>query len=128
MSGKSEAASGTSRAARQIDSAACERADREALIEARHARKDATAIRRAQKSADWECGRVIAADDVEAPPPSAPTFIPGPVRNTTPNIASCDSSGCWDTSGGRYNRAAGNTFFGPNGVACTRTAVGIVCP
>lgn len=56
------------------------------------------------------------------------TFVPGRTTNPNPSITNCDPSGCWDTNGGRYNRAAGNTFFGPNGVACTATAGGLVCP
>ena len=127
LSGKSEATSSTSKAAREIDSAACERADREALIEARHARKDAAAIRRTQKTADWECGRTLPDD----PPPTAgskPTVIPMATTLPPPIIASCDQSGCWDTNGGRYNRAGNtSTFFGPNG-ACTKSGTNMVCP
>jgi hypothetical protein len=52
--------------------------------------------------------------------------VPGYVP--PPTMASCDAAGCWDTQGGRYNRGAGDTYFGPGGTACTRTAGGMVCP
>jgi len=115
-------------AVRQIDAVACERADRDAHIESRSPRRDLAMIKRKQNLADWECGRTMPARESSAPAPSAPTIIPGATRNPNPILTNCDSAGCWDTNGGRYNRAAGNTFFGPNGVACTRTAAGTVCP
>lgn len=118
----------SSQAARQIDTAACERADRDAHIESRHARQDKAVIKRKQDLADWECGRSMPASETNAPAPSPPKFIPNPVRNPSPTIASCDSSGRWDTNGGRYNRAGStNTYFGPNGT-CTGTPSGMVCP
>lgn len=43
-------------------------------------------------------------------------------------ITNCDSSGCWDTQGGRYHRGAGNTYFGPSGAACQRTGSQMNCP
>ncbi len=126
MTGKSVGASSTSRAARQVDSVACERADREALIEARHARKDATAIRRTQKTADWECGRGIA--DEDTPVARKPTVLSAP-PTPPPNLASCDASGCWDTSAGRYNRSgSSDTYFSPSGKACTKVGTQIMCP
>ena len=121
-------ATNPSRAARQIDAISCERADRDAHIESRHARQDKVLIKRKQDLADWECGRTLPVNESSAPAPPTPKFTPGPVRNPSPTIASCDSSGCSDTNGGRYNRGAGNIFFGPNGISCTRTAGGIVCP
>jgi hypothetical protein len=119
---------GTASAPRQISQSACDKADRDAKIEAGHARKDAAAIKRAQKVADWECGRTIEDDPEPVATKRRPSVIPGRTGNPAPTIASCDSSGCWDTNGARYNRAAGNTFFGPNGVACTGTPGAMVCP
>lgn len=110
---------------RQIDHGACERADRDAKIEAGHARKDAAEIRRKQKLADWECGRTIPDEPASTAPKSKPTLARPPLPN--PVITNCDQGGCWDSNGGRYTRGAGNTFFGPNG-ACTATAAGLVCP
>lgn len=110
--------------ARPFDPAACERADREAKIEAGHARKDAAAIKRAQKLADWTCGRDIP-DDPVAPSARQTTTIP--IVTPPPVITNCDGAGCWDTAGNRYNRVGGNTFVGPNG-ACTKAGPTLVCP
>ena len=120
-------ATNPSRAARQIDAIACERADRDAHVESRHARQDKVLIKRKQDLADWECGRTLPVNESSAPAPPKPKFIPGPVRNPSPTITNCDGAGCWDSNGARYNRGGGNTYFGPNG-ACTGTAGGMVCP
>lgn len=109
---------------REIDAAACARADRSARIEANHASKDRAEIRRKQQLADWECGRNITA--AAAPTDKRAQVVPGNIP--PPSMASCDAAGCWDTQGGRYNRGAGDTYFGPGGTACTRTAGGMVCP
>lgn len=109
---------------RPIDRYACEAADRDAHIESRHARKDAAAIRRKQKLADWECGRNVPDDPVA----TSPSVIPMKVAPPPPIITSCDQSGCWDSNGGRYNRAGNtSTFFGPSG-ACTKSGMSMVCP
>jgi len=42
-------------------------------------------------------------------------------------ITNCDSAGCWDNLGNRYNRGAGNTFFGPTG-ACQQVGNMMQCP
>ena len=136
-SGNSEAESTTSTAARQIDSVACDRADREALIEARHARKDSAAIRRTRKSADWVCGRDVA-DDRETPstlsakarpdpgaPPSVVDAIPFPQPERR-SLTNCDASGCYDNRGARYNNM-GENFMGPTGM-CRKTLLGWSCP
>lgn len=34
------------------------------------------------------------------------------------HITNCDSAGCWDNQGGRYNKAAGSTYFRQDGKAC----------
>jgi hypothetical protein len=36
----------------------------------------------------------------------------------SPQLSTCDSTGCWGTDGARYNRA-GNVLFGNNGKTCT---------
>lgn len=42
-------------------------------------------------------------------------------------ITHCDDAGCWDNLGNRYNRGAGDTFFGPSG-ACRRIDDMMQCP
>ena len=109
---------------RAIDPTACQNAEREAQIEARHARKDVVAIKRAYKTADWECGRDIQDDPVSANTPPVPMKVVPP----PPIITSCDQSGCWDSNGGRYNRAGNSdTYFTSSG-ACTRVGMSMICP
>jgi Domain of unknown function (DUF4124) len=110
-----------------FDAVRCDRAERDVKIERMKSGKNADAIKRAEKVADAECGRNLADEPATAAAPS-PRTIPGRTHNPNPSITNCDQAGCWDTEGNRYNRAAGNTMFGPNGVACTRTASGLVCP
>ena len=43
-----------------------------------------------------------------------------------PMITSCDSGGCWDTTGNRYNRS-GKTFFRQDGKFCTRSGPSLSC-
>jgi hypothetical protein len=43
------------------------------------------------------------------------------------SMANCDPAGCWDTSGTRYNRAAGDTFFRQDGRACQRVGDQLQC-
>lgn len=33
-------------------------------------------------------------------------------------LVNCDPAGCWDTSGNRYNRAAGGNFYRQDGRFC----------
>ena len=54
-------------------------------------------------------------------PRTAP--IPGPSVNPAPAlqpsvISSCDSTGCWDNLGGRYNKGAGTTHIKTDGKVC----------
>lgn len=51
-----------------------------------------------------------------SPPPHRPIIL-----------SSCDASGCWDTTGIRYNRAGGNNFFRQDGMACQAVAAGMLC-
>ena len=55
---------------------------------------------------------------VPTPAPSAPM----PVTSVV-----CDRGGCWDDLGGRYDRAKGGTYFGPNSV-CQRVGNMMQCP
>lgn len=44
------------------------------------------------------------------------------------NLTNCDAAGCWDTSGQRYNRAAGEgNFFRQDGRACRTVAGQTTC-
>lgn len=43
-------------------------------------------------------------------------------------ITNCDAGGCWDNLGGRYNRGAGDTYFGPSGSACQMVGTQMICP
>ena len=53
----------------------------------------------------------------------------GSTRNTGPSvITSCDSGGCWDNQGGRYNKGGGGTYFGPQGGACQQVGGVMHCP
>ena len=54
-------------------------------------------------------------------PPSAPLTLPGPVVITT-----CDATGCWDSTGARYN-LQGPVLVGPRGV-CTQQNGLLNCP
>lgn len=122
---------------RQIDRAACERADRDAKIEAGHARKDAVATKRAQQVADWDCGRDLTEDAVSPPRlssktqaiPSAPPNIADAMPYQPPerrSLSNCDSTGCYDNQGARYNNM-GENFMGPTGM-CRKTLLGWSCP
>lgn len=44
-----------------------------------------------------------------------------------PSITSCDAGGCWDTSGNRYNNAAGGNFIRQDGSFCTRSGPTLNC-
>ena len=62
--------------------------------------------------------------DAYIPPPPIPS-IPAPQPSI---ITNCDSAGCWDDLGGRYNKGAGDTYFGPSGTACQSTGGMMQCP
>ncbi len=53
--------------------------------------------------------------------------IPVPVPQPSV-ITNCDSAGCWDNMGGRYNRGAGDTYFGPSGRFCQMIGDMMQCP
>jgi Domain of unknown function (DUF4124) len=53
---------------------------------------------------------------------------PQPILAPQPSvITNCDSGGCWDDVGGRYDKGAGNTYFGPTG-ACQAIGGMMQCP
>jgi hypothetical protein len=70
----------------------------------------------------------------ETAPPDNPAITfstPAPLAIHTPQpsvITSCDSGGCWDDLGNRYNGdSTGFTFFGPSG-ACEKIGDIMQCP
>lgn len=51
-----------------------------------------------------------------------------PASTPTPsNIASCDTAGCWDTNGTRYNKGAGDTYFPSTGGVCQNVGGQMQC-
>lgn len=52
---------------------------------------------------------------ISAPPPPPATIV------------NCDPAGCWDTSGNRYNNAAGGNFWRTDGKFCTNTGGSVIC-
>lgn len=59
--------------------------------------------------------------------PYAPPAAPAPVA--PPQITNCDTAGCWDTNGTRYNRGAGTTHIpSTGGPACQLINGQMLCP
>jgi len=47
--------------------------------------------------------------------------VPAAMLPASPSIiTNCDTSGCWDSLGGRYNKGAGNTYIPVTGGACRK--------
>jgi len=103
---------------RAVDQAACDRALREAQIEARSARRNLPAMLAANRAVEARCNLPRR--------PSAPAASGQNDNRAPPIIASCDPGGCWDTNGKRYN-GTGTTFFGPAG-PCTKAGTTLICP
>lgn len=59
-------------------------------------------------------------------PPTTSVPNPAPTQNDRRTLTGCDSSGCYDNKGARYNNM-GENFMGPNGM-CRKTALGWSCP
>lgn len=52
-----------------------------------------------------------------------------PIPTSPPVVTNCDSAGCWDSHGVRYNKGAGDTYFpSTGGPACQRTNGIFSCP
>lgn len=78
---------------------------------------------------------LTAAQRVAAAQECAGINLPSPASNAASTsapaapIVNCDSSGCWDASGARYNRGAGDTHFPANGgPACQLIHGNMICP
>ena len=62
------------------------------------------------------------------PMPARSQSAGGSTTNPTPsNMASCDGAGCWDTSGVRYNKGAGDTYFPSIGGSCQNVGGQMQC-
>lgn len=57
--------------------------------------------------------------------PNDPEYIPSPPRPSV--ITNCDSAGCWDDVGNRYNKGAGETYFRNDGKVCQSVAGTVIC-
>lgn len=57
-----------------------------------------------------------------------PTSMPAPLPAPT-TITNCDSAGCWDNMGGRYNKGGGTTYFPASGGGACQMIGGVMrCP
>lgn len=104
-----------------MNSAACKRAQHDLAVvqNIRTTKRSAEPEARAMRIA---CGlpEPMSATGSQSMPMQMPAAPPAV-------ITSCDATGCWDSAGGRYNKGAGNTYFGPRG-ACTASGGTMVCP
>jgi hypothetical protein len=72
------------------------------------------ALLRKQAQAERRASSVLPPLKEPAPPS---TSIPMPVPQPTV-ITNCDTAGCWENVGNRYNKAAGDRYFRGDGKAC----------
>lgn len=70
-----------------------------------------------------------ALDGASAGGVTSTAISPAPTIHTNAMITNCDSSGCWDTKGQRYNSSGGGsqTMFRSDGKICTRIGTEIQC-
>lgn len=69
-----------------------------------------------QRSALAACAGVSVPDQIPDGGVASSPPAPMPVSPSTPSvITNCDTSGCWDNMGGRYNKGAGNIYFPASG-------------
>lgn len=113
--------------AERIDSRACEAAKRNYEIVAGRSAKDEASISASRSAMYGACGMREPDLVVQQPPRREHYATPNPPAIKPSTITSCDAGGCWDNTGGRYNRGAGNTFFGPRG-ACQSIGGRMLCP
>lgn len=127
--------------AERIDTAACEQATRAYEIEAGSMLSDKASVEMKRAAMYGACGmrepdkveinvnnnnfdRGYRHDRPRLPPRPPREVVP---HNPNPGIARCDGSGCWGSDGQRYERASGNTYYGPNG-PCQRAGSLLRCP
>jgi hypothetical protein len=121
-------ASGTGRSgadlqAERIDSRACEVAKRDYEMAAGSISQNGRVIAARRSAMYGACG--MREPDVIVQPTireRRSASLPSPSA-----ITSCDAGGCWDNTGGRYNKGGGNTYFGPRG-ACQNIGGMMHCP
>jgi hypothetical protein len=77
--------------------------------------KGSRGLTAAQRDVLSRCAGI--ASGTSTPAPSVPTSAPAPAR-APGHITSCDSGGCWDNYGTRYNHGAGPTHIRQDGRVC----------
>lgn len=86
---------------------------------------------RLQQSAGMQLGAPI---EVASPrqgrpsPSTSPNAVPAPTSPQPSVITNCDSAGCWDNLGNRYNKGAGSTYFPTSGGSCQLVGGMMQCP
>lgn len=63
----------------------------------------------------------------DPPPPPMQAIAPVPAPEVPSHITSCDGAGCWDSSGRRYNNAAGGNSFRDDGKFCMQVGPNLQC-
>lgn len=87
--------------------------------------KGAHGLTAAQRSMAASCAGLSTSRqsiDHAAPPPPVPESAPAPSH-----ITNCDTAGCWDNTGQRYNHGAGPTHFRQDGKVCQYIAGQMQC-
>tara|TARA_R110002049_G_scaffold188251_7_gene356610 strand:- start:3013 stop:3474 length:462 start_codon:yes stop_codon:yes gene_type:complete len=89
---------------------AASKREQERKMQARHAEWD-------RMAKEQDRGSEAGAGKPDSTQTSTPVPIPMPAPQPTV-ITNCDTAGCWDNLGNRYNKAAGDTYFRSDGKAC----------
>lgn len=114
--------------AERADSVACERAKRSLEVEAGSMTRNRSTVASKEAAMRSACGlrepdRIDIHNDYHGRS-AARVHRPHPGV-----ITNCDAGGCWDNTGGRYNKGAGNTYFpAGGGGACRMIAGRMQCP
>lgn len=61
------------------------------------------------------------------PAPGSQDDVSRPASRPPGVMTNCDSAGCWDSNGMRYNNAAGGNFTRSDGKFCTRAGTNVIC-
>jgi len=68
------------------------------------------------------------AEPMPRPPAAPPAASPAPAAPSRPRpLTVCDSGGCWNTDGSRYNGGTGNSFIDRGGRLCQRNGAWMQC-
>lgn len=104
----------------QGSSRECTQARRSYEIESGSIRKDPDAIAAKRSAMFVACG--------QAEPRPEPVRPAQYARGTTIfNIRSCDTAGCWDTSGNRFSQGPGQSYVSPTGASCQLQGMQMHC-